>query len=57
MLADFVVLDRDITTVLPPKVLETRVLRTVSAARRCTMRSGQCVLVLRLLFSVGAFLG
>ena len=29
MLADFVVLDRDITSVLPPKVLETRVLRTV----------------------------
>jgi len=29
MLADFVVLDRDITSVLPPKVLETKVLRTV----------------------------
>jgi predicted amidohydrolase YtcJ len=29
MLADFVVLDRDITSVPPPKVLETNVLRTV----------------------------
>jgi hypothetical protein len=29
MLADFVVLDRDITSVPPPKVLETKVLRTV----------------------------
>ncbi|HYU45735.1 MAG TPA: amidohydrolase family protein [Terriglobales bacterium] len=29
MLADFVVLDRDITAVAPPKVLETKVLRTV----------------------------
>ncbi len=29
MLADFVVLDRDITAVPPPKILETRVLRTV----------------------------
>jgi predicted amidohydrolase YtcJ len=29
MLADFVVLDRDITAVLPPKILETKVLRTV----------------------------
>jgi hypothetical protein len=29
MLADFVVLDRDITSVAPPKVLETKVLRTV----------------------------
>ena len=29
MLADFVVLDRDITSVLPPKVLETKVLRTI----------------------------
>jgi predicted amidohydrolase YtcJ len=29
MLADFVVLDRDITAVPPPKVLETNVLRTV----------------------------
>jgi len=29
MLADFVVLDRDITSVLPPKILETQVLRTV----------------------------
>ena len=29
MLADFVVLDRDITSVLPPKILETKVLRTV----------------------------
>ncbi len=29
MLADFVVLDRDITKVAPPKILKTRVLRTV----------------------------
>jgi predicted amidohydrolase YtcJ len=29
MLADFIVLDRDITAVLPPKILETKVLRTV----------------------------
>ncbi len=29
MLADFIVLDRDITSVLPPKILETKVLRTV----------------------------
>ena len=29
MLADFVVLDRDITAVPPPRILETRVLRTV----------------------------
>jgi hypothetical protein len=29
MLADFVVLDRDITAVAPAKVLETKVLRTV----------------------------
>jgi predicted amidohydrolase YtcJ len=29
MLADFIVLDRDITAVVPAKVLETRVLRTV----------------------------
>ena len=29
MLADFVVLDRDITAALPPKILETKVLRTV----------------------------
>ena len=29
MLADFVVLDRDITSVPPPKILETNVLRTV----------------------------
>ena len=29
MLADFVVLDRDITAALPPKMLETKVLRTV----------------------------
>ncbi len=29
MLADFVVLDQDITATLPPKILETRVLRTV----------------------------
>jgi predicted amidohydrolase YtcJ len=29
MFADFVVLDRDITAVPPPKILETRVLRTV----------------------------
>jgi len=29
MLADFVVLDQDITATLPPKILETKVLRTV----------------------------
>ena len=29
MLADFVVLDRDITRVAPPEILKTRVLRTV----------------------------
>ncbi|HWG41079.1 MAG TPA: amidohydrolase family protein, partial [Candidatus Acidoferrales bacterium] len=29
MLADFVVLDRDITKVSPPEILKTRVLRTV----------------------------
>jgi hypothetical protein len=29
MLADFIVLDRDITSVLPPKILDTKVLRTV----------------------------
>jgi predicted amidohydrolase YtcJ len=29
MLADFVVLDRDITAVPPPRILETKVLRTV----------------------------
>jgi predicted amidohydrolase YtcJ len=29
MLADFVVLDRDITAVPPPKILDTKVLRTV----------------------------
>jgi len=29
MLADFVVLDRDITKVAPPEILKTRVLRTV----------------------------
>lgn len=29
MLADFVVLDRDVTSVAPPKLLQTRVLRTV----------------------------
>jgi predicted amidohydrolase YtcJ len=29
MLADFVVLDRDITATLPPKLIETKVLRTV----------------------------
>jgi len=33
MLADFVVLDRDITSVLPPKVLDTKVLRTVVGGR------------------------
>jgi predicted amidohydrolase YtcJ len=29
MLADFVVLDRDITKIAPPEILKTRVLRTV----------------------------
>jgi hypothetical protein len=29
MLADFVVLDRDVTAVVPQKLLQTRVLRTV----------------------------
>ena len=29
MLADLIVLDRDITSVLPPKILETQVLRTI----------------------------
>jgi predicted amidohydrolase YtcJ len=29
MLADFVVLDRDITRVPPPEILQTHVLRTV----------------------------
>ena len=29
MLADFVVLDQDITAALPPKILATKVLRTV----------------------------
>jgi predicted amidohydrolase YtcJ len=29
MLADFIVLDQDITSALPPKILETKVLRTV----------------------------
>ncbi|MGB7556134.1 MAG: amidohydrolase family protein, partial [Candidatus Korobacteraceae bacterium] len=29
MLADFVVLDRDLTKVAPPEILKTRVLRTV----------------------------
>jgi predicted amidohydrolase YtcJ len=29
MLADFVVLDTDITAAPPPKILETKVLRTV----------------------------
>ena len=29
MLADFVVLDTDITAALPPKILETKVLRTI----------------------------
>ena len=29
MLADFVVLDQDITAVAPPKILQTKVLRTV----------------------------
>lgn len=33
MLADFVVLDRDITAIAPPKVLETKVLRTVVGGR------------------------
>ena len=33
MLADFVVLDRDITSAAPPKVLETKVLRTVLGGR------------------------
>jgi predicted amidohydrolase YtcJ len=29
MLADFVVLDRDVTAVVPQKLLQTKVLRTV----------------------------
>ncbi len=29
MLADFIVLDRDITAAPPPRILETKVLRTV----------------------------
>jgi predicted amidohydrolase YtcJ len=33
MLADFVVLDRDITQVSPPEILKTRVLRTVLAGK------------------------
>ena len=33
MLADFVVLDQDITAALPPKILETKVLRTVVGGR------------------------
>ena len=33
MLADFVVLDRDLTKVAPPEILKTRVLRTVVAGR------------------------
>jgi predicted amidohydrolase YtcJ len=33
MLADFVVLDRDITKVRPPEILKTRVLRTVMAGK------------------------
>lgn len=33
MLADFVVLDRDITAAAPPKILETKVLRTVVGGR------------------------
>jgi predicted amidohydrolase YtcJ len=33
MLADFVVLDQDITAVPPPKILETKVLRTVVGGR------------------------
>jgi predicted amidohydrolase YtcJ len=33
MLADFVVLDRDITAVIPFKLLQTRVLRTVVGGR------------------------
>jgi len=33
MLADFVVLDQDITAVSPPKILETKVLRTVVGGR------------------------
>jgi predicted amidohydrolase YtcJ len=33
MLADFVVLDRDITKVAPPEILKTRVLRTVVDGR------------------------
>jgi len=33
MLADFVVLDQDITAALPPKILETKVLRTVVSGK------------------------
>jgi predicted amidohydrolase YtcJ len=33
MLADFVVLDQDITAALPPKILDTKVLRTVVAGK------------------------
>jgi len=41
MLADFVVLDTDITAALPPKILETKVLRTVVGGK--TVYSGEAL--------------